>query len=513
MIKRFITILLAFSSFCAVAQKEDYTWLAGYLTQNYDSGTGKWIGQSRFDFNQTPVAIALDSIGISFQRSNSMISDADGNLLLSCNGVKVHNRYDEKIIGSDTLGNVDGGVFYFYLYPNAFALGVPHNQQHITLTNPVHSGYYDIFHTLVDSFEFQGGYIVGGKKVLKTIVDVNANFTHGAIVEKDLVVATYENSISIATARHGNGKDWWVCTNQTSSNCYTLMYHNGIDTVSKTTYCGGGSSIRGERVTTGFSLDGAVYASVAESGLNIFNFDRCSGALALNEFIFIPELIDSLQWSPNSIMFSPNNRFLYLFTTYRIFQFDMWANPIAASRKTVAAYDPNFSCPFAHTFRNAQLAPDGQIYISSGNTNYCLSVIKFPDNEGDQCGFIRYGVDLPNFISGLPYFPNYRLGALSGSPCDTITGIKDIAEKEKLLKIFPNPAADVATIDYGYTDWSKGEATMEISNNLGQVVHSQILPMYSGFQKLEVGKYPSGAYTVYIKRKGVVVATGYLVKE
>lgn len=118
-----------------MAQKEDYTWLAGYLTQNYDSGFGKWIGECRFDFNQNPVIIGLDSMGISFDRSNSMISDTDGNLLLSCNGVKVYNRFDEKIPGSDTLGNIDGGTLYYYLFPLAFDLGIPANQYHMMFHN------------------------------------------------------------------------------------------------------------------------------------------------------------------------------------------------------------------------------------------------------------------------------------------------------------------------------------------------------------------------------------------
>ena len=141
-----------------------------------------------------------------------------------------------------------------------------------------------------------------------------------------------------------------------------------------------------------------------------------------------------------------------------------------------------------------------------------MAVINNPDEAGLNCNF-QDTVKTPSFLYGLPYYPNYRLGALPGSACDTLTSIKDIAEKEKILKVFPNPANDVATIDYGYTDWSKGEATMEIANSLGQTVHSQNLPMYSGFQKLQVGNYPSGSYTVYIKRKGNIVATGRLVKE
>lgn len=441
-----------------------------------------------------------------------MISDADGNLLLSCNGVKVHNRFDEKIPGSDTLGNVDGATLYLLLYPNAFNRGIIFPQQHISLPSPVGNGYYDIFYTIVDTFNVPGGYMVGAKKVLKSTVDINGNMGHGSMLTKDKPVLKDEGNAHIIAVRHGNGTDWWVCTNRTSTNCYNLTYSNGVNEITHS-QCGGGIVNRDEFFPMRFSQNGNTFASAAVSGLNIFDFDRCSGTLNLIEHVDISEFIDSSQWFPSAIEFSPNNRFVYVFSSPRIFQYDLMANPISSSKKIIASYDPNFGCPFGQSFFGAQLAPDGKIYINSGNTNYCLSVINNPDGEGDLCGFIRYGVDLPNFISGLPHFPNYRLGALPGSACDTLTSIKDIAEKEKILKVFPNPASDVATIDYGFTDWSKGEATLEIANALGQIVHKQALPMYSGFQKLDVANYASGSYTVYIKRKGLVVATGRLVKE
>ncbi|MBL0309648.1 MAG: T9SS type A sorting domain-containing protein [Bacteroidetes bacterium] len=87
-------------------------------------------------------------------------------------------------------------------------------------------------------------------------------------------------------------------------------------------------------------------------------------------------------------------------------------------------------------------------------------------------------------------------------------------EKEKVLKAFPNPASDVVTVDYGFTDWSKdGTVSMEIVNELGQVIHQQALPQYSGFQKLNISSYPSGIYTAYIKRNRSVVAVAKFAKQ
>ena len=84
--------------------------------------------------------------------------------------------------------------------------------------------------------------------------------------------------------------------------------------------------------------------------------------------------------------------------------------------------------------------------------------------------------------------------------------------REKILKIYPNPAGDYAIVDYGFTDWSMGtQVSMEIVNAIGQVVYTQALPMYSGFQKLDVSKFVAGLYSVAIKRSGAIVATAKLV--
>jgi hypothetical protein len=85
--------------------------------------------------------------------------------------------------------------------------------------------------------------------------------------------------------------------------------------------------------------------------------------------------------------------------------------------------------------------------------------------------------------------------------------------KEQILKVFPNPASDYTIIDYGFTDWNKGQVSLEICNALGQIVYTQQLPVYSGFQKIDISLFASGVYTAFIKRNGAVVATANFVRE
>jgi hypothetical protein len=212
--------------------------------------------------------------------------------------------------------------------------------------------------------------------------------------------------------------------------------------------------------------------------------------------------------------FSADSRFLYIFCQYRIFQYDMTANPISSSKDTIATYR-GFDGFFPIDYSWGQIGPDGKIYINNSDGGYVISVIDSPDGKGQACNFRDHSIELPTYIDAVPYYPNYRLGALAGSPCDTIPGLDGIAgvSKEQTLRIYPNPASDYTIVDYGFTDWSKGGVSLAVMNDLGQVVYQQQLPMYSGYQKIDISRFASGVYMAFIKRGTGVVAVARFVKS
>jgi hypothetical protein len=197
-----------------------------------------------------------------------------------------------------------------------------------------------------------------------------------------------------------------------------------------------------------------------------------------------------------------------------LLQFDLWANDILGSVDTVGRYD-GYARSLGSLFFSSQLAPDGKIYISCGNTDADYHVINNPNEKGDSCDFVQHGVLLPTPSGNVPCFPNYRLGALPGSACDTLSGLNELqrAAKEQIIKVYPNPASDYIIVDYGFTDWNKGQPGLEICNALGQTVYAQQLPMYSGFQKIDVRGLAGGVYMVYIKRQNAVIANGKFVRQ
>ena len=68
-----------------------------------------------------------------------------------------------------------------------------------------------------------------------------------------------------------------------------------------------------------------------------------------------------------------------------------------------------------------QLGPDGRVYINSTSGVNEMHVIQYPNKKGIACEVRQHSVQLPTFIiRTMPHFPNYRLGPLDGSPCDTL---------------------------------------------------------------------------------------------
>ncbi|MBL0309892.1 MAG: hypothetical protein IPP77_09520 [Bacteroidetes bacterium] len=104
---------------------------------------------------------------------------------------------------------------------------------------------------------------------------------------------------------------------------------------------------------------------------------------------------------------------------------------VASSIDTIGIYDgfhtPRWSV-FQSLFHTAQIAPNGKIYISCGNSIDYYHVINEPDKKGDSCHFVQRGLRLPSQSLGVPSFPNYRLGKLAASECDTITSLRKEAE-------------------------------------------------------------------------------------
>ena len=397
------------------AQKQDYLWLTGYSSKTVDSSFGGTV----IDFITEPPDIYYEFRDMDFCPTNASICDTVGNLLFYTNGIYLANALHQPMEnggglnpGTHATQQGDAGRGYI-LGQGAIILPVPESD----------SLYYLLHMDKIVPGDF--GTWFSSEHLYCTLVDMSANNGLGKVIEKNRIVkrAIMESGKLTAT-RHANGRDWWILLRQFDTNKYFtfLATPAGIKELDNQII---GDSIPspglGQAV---FSPDGTKYANLhlvggigREDYISVYDFDRCIGELSHPiQFTYL----DSA-WA-GGVAFSPNSRFLYASSFTNLYQYDLWAPDIEASRDTVAVWD-GFSEDgfFSTTFYLAQLAPDGKIYINSNNSVSYLHVIEQPDLPGDSCQVCQHCVDLPtkNAFS-LPNFPNYRLAHLPGSPCDTL---------------------------------------------------------------------------------------------
>jgi hypothetical protein len=394
------------------AQKYDNVWLFGR-----NSSTPEFAG-TIMDFDQSPPELFLQFWDSYFYQTNASICDTAGNLQFYTNGIYVANALHEPMENGDGLNpgahadaQAEDGRGYI-LSQGAMILPVPENDNR-----------YYLLH--MDRLTFgDEGVRNSSKHLYYTLIDMEANSGLGAVVAKNQVVREGVFDPGKLTAvRHANGKDWWLLIRRHASN----KYHKMLLSTSDINYVEDqeiGWSIPfpgvGQAV---FSPDGSKYVEYAtlslEEGhyLDIYDFDRCTGLLSNPLQITMQDSA----WA-GGVAISPNSRYLYVPSFTKVYQYDLWATDVEASRDTVAEWDGFVEDGFfATTFYLAQLAPDGKIYINSNNSVSYLHVIEQPDLPGDSCQVCQHCVDLPTWNAfSLPNFPNYRLGPLEGSPCDTL---------------------------------------------------------------------------------------------
>ncbi len=498
--KRYSVLFLAIITVHLYAQndsKRDYTWVLGYgsYSNNQYRNTTLFFTPDSFTVNDST------SRGISFWRSAAMICDISGDLLFYTNGFLIHNAQDEMIINGQGLN-----------------LGINNNS--IEHGNWIHKG--DLILPIPDQVD---KYILLHSAVLQpfqpvaiyqNLIDMSVNNGQGELIvaNQEIVNGGYLYG-GLTACRHANGRDWWILIHKYNSDCFVrlLLTPDGI-------------SIRGEQciglweTTEGiwdavYSPDGSkyIYYSDTDEKICIFDFDRCNGELS-NPVIFqvIPPI-----YSTYGIAVSPNSRFLYHSLGTELYQYDLEAADIEQSGYLVGEYD-GYMSPFQQPnidrtyFNYPQLAPNGKIYINTGNTTDVLHVIHSPNLKGDSCNFKQHDLQIALNTSAIPNFPNFRLSALSGSGCDTLTSVGEPIKDMGYASIYPNPARSDAAISWRLPS-GVSAATLQITGSLGQMVCTEILPAPEGKISLPLAHLPKGMFFYRIFHSEGQLYSGKLWKE
>ena len=485
--KLFAFALLLFCSTFSNAQNfHGNNWLFGYKCGlDFATGEPQSVSESQM----------LSTEGC------ATISGKDGSLICYTNGTVVWNKLHQVMDGGTGLAGGNPAPWGGSSSTNGMLI----------LPSITDSNQYLIF--------TQNVWLDTGIRV--STVDATYNGGLGKVVSKNEPV--YEGvyfTEKFAACRHANGRDWWlVCLEMGFSNptnrYHVLLYSpegiqfHHVDTA------GLPMKSAGQMI---FSKYGNYLGVVGLGRVEVLDFDRCSGALNVNTSYTYVEDVFFNSNDYYSACFSPDESKFYVAAIgdQSLLQYSTDSiNQTFTFIDTAWIGDLIDTVLFGPCDRvvlgQMQLGPNDKIYCSFSPvcttstpwSTYAhnLSVINNPNATAIACDFQPASVFVGNaphyLLLGLPNMPNYNLGALVGSPCDTLTVSASSQTNDIAWSIYPNPFSNQLTVQLSGVST---KALIEVHDVLGQNVYRQELsPVNQSFhQAVDLSQFPSGMYTVRI---------------
>lgn len=484
-IKLFISLVwILINSISCLSQGRNSVWLLGH---HYSSTSA----EGRINFTQSAYSVLTEQRVIPFKDTEGNISDDNGNLLMSSNGVFIADAT------GDTMQNGSG------LNPgwavNNYQDGIPMPYANLFLPFPQDSNKYILFHQIADLT-----INLLSRDILYSVVDFSSN-PLGEVISKNNIALTDTFSWGFAACKHGNGRDWWITAlSKDATGLHTFLLspdtlqYMGIQNFPSQIFLGGYAG------QPSFSPNGTKFAYAGSYGINgmnyqsavtLFNFDRCNGTFSLDTVIDFSDNYISF-----ASTFSPSSQYLYFASSEHLYQYDTDAGGLIP-HQLVANNDTFLSAPpvFYTNFYLMYLAANGKIYMTSGSGVLDLHEMDYPDSAGVTCNVNLHNVHLPCFNVGtIPNHPNYYLGRLVGSPCDSLTNINDPPEHDFRFKVFPNPVMD-GNIKIMYLLPQNKSGRLEIYDVNGRLVYEMKLPPWSTTQYISLPSHlNSGVYTCVV---------------
>lgn len=491
---KYMIVCIMISSKLVFAQHHDANWL---ISTGYNSNYNNTL--INFPPGGQIPQVSLTNGYVPFSLANANISDHNGNLLFVTNGINIYNRLFQPISG--------GIVQSSYTVQNA-SIGLNRPHQFIFLPWPDDTNKFALFYcvpelSIVSSGPCANGWSWLSTHLYYTVLDKTLNGGLGGIVSSSNIALndTLVHLTGLSAVKHANGRDWWLVVKENCNNSFKRVMFSpsgvqylGAQSIGPQLGQFGGS-------ISNFSPDGTTYFQARSSfDLTLYKFDRCSGLFSDPLFLNSGSVYEFYS------AFSPNSRFLYRSANNQginTAQYDLslyyQPNGVQSSRKLINPPLDTSSCTTIQSWGSAsaacapELAPDGKIYF--GHCYSCdLSVINYPDSLDTLCNMEYNTFVLPSPNSGLPpYHPNYRLGPLVGSPCDTLSVGIDEWQASQVL-IFPNPAQNSINVSLGRTCEEiqckfynmQGQLLFQEKRNLGNAFTLEIPELSKGLYLLEI---------------------------
>ncbi len=482
-----LCIVITMSKLYCYGQGIDNIWMFGYA-----SYAGIPFGGMEMNFGSGSMVLNYQPRPMNMGMTSVTHCDSAGNVLFYCNGAYIANAQD------DTMMNGSGlSPSYYTDVEGPFGLFIP--QAALAIPWPGSASKFYLFHNTVDDS------IAYSYRTYYSEIDMSLDGGLGAVTSKNNVL--YADTLlygHLTAVKHANGRDWWVVFHGGKNDKYFIYLVNpagvhlhNIQQIGGVLYAQQGQGC--------FSPDGSRYALYDHrNDLHLLDFDRCAGIFSNHLHVAINDSAHG-----GGVAFSASSKLLYVSSTKYVYQFDLEAANIPATQTTVAVWDGYYSPnpPAATTFYLAQLAPDNKIYISSTNGVLSMHVIEYPDSLGLACNVCQHCISLPAYnFTTIPNHPNYHLGALGSSICDSLPTdigglVKSTAEE---IVLFPNPVKDIL---YVRNQASNTQKEIRIYNSLLQQVSIPVSLINQGeyFEVNTSGILPGVYFLEILTEKGKVL--------
>ena len=522
--QRIAIVLFIISSAQCVGQKNDNIWLLSYSAALSHTP----FPDAAIDFSNGNADTFRVFKPLAFFNTDASICDSSGKLLFYTNGQQINNRFHQKLWNSYRYnpGWCSDKFYVSISGTDTTYQGLGLGQSCLILPAPYDTNLYYIFHESADSFFSQefNLWSFDPLNLRYSVIDMRLNADSGGIIPTKKSIVLINDTLlagRLTAVRHANGRDWWIVSHKQSSDLVYIMLLSDTGVSIKSQHL---SSIYHEKTELPqfsgqlvksdyygqvcFSPDGSKYAMTGwECELLLADFDRCKGEFNNVKVINTP-IVDSFQFVPLGCAFSPSGRYLYVNLNFRFFQYDTWEPNLDSADAVEITWITDSATtylPFTE-----QLAPDGKIYINTFGGTKNMHIIDKPDLAGNACHVIQNGLTLPQYNTGMPNFPYFRLH--EGNECDTI-----VTTHTEII-LYPNPSNGQLTIAWD----SLPGSNIFVYDVLGREVSNYLIPdnltgVYGKNNNtaiIDVSRLAAGMYIMDVRAKsGLRVGKKFIVER
>jgi hypothetical protein len=487
----FIFIYLLNSFYCS-SQKEDFNWLGGYNYDNLPLDT-LIIEGYRMDFNNKPFKIE-NNVNLSFGilGNNTSISDKNGNLLFYTNGCAVMNKDYQVLPNGDSI---NGGKWFDIFWKHC-SQGYPGVQDALLLNDPGNKNGYYLFHKT----NIYNAPNPTTRRIQYTYIDGTLDNGKGDVTIKNKKINNIDNLLLLyfTGIKHKNKKDWWLFQPLENDSAFMtfLIDETGINQKpNQNTHQYFDRSRSSASGTARFSPDGTKYAIYNYyDQLHVYDFNRATGILSNHKIIEVYPLneIDRSKVIFSSVEWSPNSRFIYCSSEYKLHQVDMWASNPQNAIQLVGEYDGTED-PLPTLFCFMVQGPDCRIYMTPKSSSWTIHTINKPNELGKACDFVQNNIRLQYPTGGtLPNFPRFRVD--EEEKCDpTIASMfGETVYYRRNLEVYPNPSSGLFTIKIPELI---GDAYVVVTDINGKLIFKKEIKN-SIIEEVDITNFPSGRYNI-----------------